>query len=134
VARALLRSHTVMIAIEGANHDAALRALIVRKLEAVSRRLRPAPVGVRVMFTDENGPKGGVGTRCGLTLDLPRRPELHAEEIAETHRLAFDLALASLERQALRDLEAARERRRRPKKYFVAKRLLEGDGQRERPA
>lgn len=116
-----------MIAIESVNHDAALRALIVRKLETLSGRLRPAPVSVRVAFTDENGPKGGVGIRCALTLELPRRPALHAEDVAETHRVAFDRALASLERRSLRDLEAGRTRRRRPKKYFVAKRLLQGD-------
>jgi ribosome-associated translation inhibitor RaiA len=116
----------MVILIEGVSHDAALRALIVRKLEALGARLRPSPVSARAAFTDENGPKGGVDTRCALTLEVPRRPAMHAEEVATTHRLAFDATFVSLERQIRRDREASRAQRRRPKKFYLAKRLREG--------
>lgn len=74
-------------------------------------------------FVDDNGPKGG-GIRCALTLRLPYRPALRVEQTAMTARLAFDGAIATLERQLERHGERQRERRRRPKKYYVAKRLL----------
>jgi ribosome-associated translation inhibitor RaiA len=83
---------------------------------------------VRIAFTDENGPKGGTDTRCAVTVDVPRRPALHVEDLADSHRLAFDAAFSGLERLVRRDRDATREQRRRPKKYYVARRLLEGDG------
>jgi ribosome-associated translation inhibitor RaiA len=58
---------------------------------------------------------------------MPRRGALHAADIAATHRQAFDLAFEALERRALREIDRARDGRRRPKKYFVAKRLLESE-------
>ncbi len=112
------------IVIEGIK-DAALRRVIGRKLDKLSRQLPRPPVAVRVDFTDENGPKGGVDRRCGLTIELPRRAALHAEDVAPTARAAFDLAFESLQRRVLREVERLRDQRRRPKKYFVAKRLLE---------
>ena len=75
-------------------------------------------------FFDENGPKSGVAIRCALMVRLPVRPAIRAENTAETHRLAFDGGFATLERQLARHREVSRERRRRPKKYFIAKRLL----------
>ncbi|HEV8643338.1 MAG TPA: HPF/RaiA family ribosome-associated protein [Methylomirabilota bacterium] len=112
------------IAIEGAQGHPALRALVARRMESLTGRLRTRPMSARVAFTDENGPKGGVDTRCVLTLALPRRPPLSVEQVAESHRLAFDGALASLERRLSRELGQARGQRRRPKKYYVARRLL----------
>jgi ribosome-associated translation inhibitor RaiA len=112
------------VLIHGVKRDPALRAVIVGKLEGLRARLRPAPVRARAAFTDENGPKGGVDTRCALTLEVPRRPAMHTEGVAARPRLAFDVAFASLERQALRDRQARRVERRRPKKYYLAKRLL----------
>ena len=67
--------------------------------------------------------------------DLPRRPELHADLTAESSRLAFEQAFAMLERQVERDRARGREERRRPKKYYLAKRLLEpGASSQEPPA
>jgi ribosome-associated translation inhibitor RaiA len=110
--------------IEGLN-DPALRGFVTRKLHAITRRLRAAPVSARIGFTDVNGPKGGPDTRCALTLQWPRRPTVHVEEVAVSPRLAFDEALANLERRLERGVRQARDERRRPKKYYVAKRLLE---------
>lgn len=117
------------ITVEGLSHDPTLRELILRRLNVLGERVRPAPVSARVNFTDENGPRGGNDTRCALTFEVPRRPSLHVEDLARNHRLAFDTAFASLERLALRERDSSRQQRRRPKKYYVAKRLLEGDGE-----
>jgi len=88
-----------------------------------------------VQFADENGPKGGPAARCSVTVDLPRRPELHADVAADSPRLAFEQAFAMLERQIERDRARRREERRRPKKYYLAKRLLEpGASSQEAPA
>jgi ribosome-associated translation inhibitor RaiA len=46
--------------------------------------------------------------------------------MAETPRLAFDGALKAFERRLERYRERDRDSRRRPKKYWVAKRLTEG--------
>jgi putative sigma-54 modulation protein len=111
------------IEIEG-THDPALRAHIGAKLRAALKTIRPKAVGLRVGLADENGPKGGVDIRCGLTVELPRRPRLHAGATAASPRLAFEIALEILERQLAREREWRREARRRPKKYYLAKRLL----------
>ncbi|HSE92691.1 MAG TPA: HPF/RaiA family ribosome-associated protein [Methylomirabilota bacterium] len=117
------------LTVEGANHDAALRGVIQRKLGSLESRRRVKAVSARVGFRDENGPKGGVDIRCALTLELPRRPTLHVEDVAGTHRGAFDAAFESLERRLERELQQGRDRRRRPKKYYVAKRLLAPDAE-----
>src|SRR5262245_12353830 len=117
------------IILEGLHHDLRLRELILRRLSVLGERVRPAPVSARVHFTDENGPKGGDDIRCALTLEVPRRRSLYVEDLAQSHRLAFDTAFTGLERLALRERDISRQQRRRPKKYYVAKRLLEGGGQ-----
>jgi ribosome-associated translation inhibitor RaiA len=111
------------IEIDG-TQDSTLRARIAAKLRAALTGMRPKAVGMRVGFADENGPKGGVDIRCGLTVELPRRPRLHAGATAASPRLAFEIALEILERQLAREREWRREARRRPKKYYLAKRLL----------
>jgi ribosome-associated translation inhibitor RaiA len=113
--------------IDGLSGNPRFRALISRRLDAAFERHGVAPVSSHVAFADENGPKGGIGIRCGITAELPRRPTLHVDHVADTQRTAFDGALEALERQVTRDRGRLREQRRRPKKYFVAKRLLEGD-------
>lgn len=113
--------------IKGVKDQQVLRTLVARRMRALAAGPGVRPVSARIAFTDENGPKGGVDMRCVLTLALPRRPTLSAEHVAETHRLAFDGARGSLERRLARQLGQARDQRRRPKKYYVAKRLLWGD-------
>jgi ribosome-associated translation inhibitor RaiA len=115
------------VVIEGVPGYETLHGLIRRKVEMLSARLRVPPVTARIAFSDENGPKGGVDIRCTLTLEVPRRQALHVEHVADTPRRAFDVAFAGLERRLARELKQARDQRRRPKKYFAAKRLLESD-------
>jgi hypothetical protein len=77
-----------------------------------------------VTFFDENGPKGGPAIRCALTVRVPYRPHVRAEDTAATSRVAFDGGLAKLGRELERYRDRDRESKRRPKKYFAAKRLL----------
>lgn len=115
------------IEIEGLPSRSSLRAVIRRKLEAVFAGLTRPPLAVRVGFTDENGPKGGIGRRCGINAELPRKGSLHVEDRAESERLAFDGAVDALERRIKRERGRLRDDRRRPKKYYLAKRLLMPD-------
>lgn len=114
------------IHIRGIPNDLALRSRVAREMSAALLRLPSKPVGTQVAFFDENGPKGGVSIRCALTVRLPRWPTLRVEQMGETARLAFDGGLATLKRQIERHSERARDQRRRPKKYYAAKRLLTG--------
>lgn len=122
------------IVIEGLRDDRALRTLIQGKVTTSLARLQVKATTVRVQFSDENGAKGGVDTRCSLTIDVARSPELHADTVAPDARLAFDEAFAALERQIERSEERGRVVRRHPKKYYLAKRLLEPEATSEAPA
>jgi ribosome-associated translation inhibitor RaiA len=113
------------VVIEGLGDDRALRTLISGKVTNTLARLQVVATGVRVQFSDENGTKGGVDIRCSVTVDVPHRPELHADTVAADARLAFEEAFAALERQIERGRERGRVERRHPKKYYLAKRLLE---------
>ncbi|PYO25869.1 MAG: hypothetical protein DMD85_02070 [Candidatus Rokuibacteriota bacterium] len=129
------RSHTMRVIIEGLGEDRALRTLVNGKIAASLGRLHVPATTARVQFSNETSAKGGPTARCSITVDLPRRPELHADVTGESTRLAFEQAFAMLERQIERDRERGREERRRPKKYYLAKRLLEpGASSQEPPA
>lgn len=117
---------TNAIDIVGLRRDRALRTGLLRDLRKALRPLTVAPVTAQVRFVDDNGPKGGLGTRCTMTVSLPYEPDVRVEHVAATARVAFDGALARLLRRLERYRERQREQRRRPKKYYVAKRLLEG--------
>ena len=99
---------------------AGVRARLSAMLAA--RGIRAARVSVT--FVDENGPKGGLGARCRVSVALPRRASLRVEHTATTPRLAFDGVLETVERRLERLRERVRDGARRPKKYFAARRLL----------
>lgn len=113
--------------------DDPLRAVIQDKVTTMLGRGRLRPTVTRVAFSDENGPKGGESIRCLMTVELPRRPALHASDVAETARQAFDATIEALEREVRRDRQRRRDAARRPKKYFVAHRGLQPDGAAELP-
>jgi hypothetical protein len=117
------------IVVDGIGHDPAFRSLVETKLQETVDTLGVTPLSARMGFTDENGPKGGVGSRCTIVLDVPRWPAIAVHQVAESPRLAFDQALAALGEQVQRRVERARDSRRRPKKYFIAKRLLGEEGE-----
>jgi hypothetical protein len=108
------------LVMEGIALDDPLRPFILEKMIAVTSRGRLKPTAARVGFTDENGPKGGVGIRCALTVEIPRRPAKHASGLGETPRLAFDAAYTALEHELSRERQRRRDVARRPKKYFAA--------------
>lgn len=113
------------VELRGTAVDAALRRRAAAAVTGAVTRVGVEPVRAQVTFFDDNGPKGGRASRCAITVRLPYRPHIRAEEVAETPRAAFDAALAVLERDLARYRERQREQQRHPKKYFVAKRLLE---------
>jgi ribosome-associated translation inhibitor RaiA len=113
------------IEITGVKLAPALRALVRRRIAAALTPLGVRPLSAQATFFDDNGPKGGKACRCALTVRLPYRPSVRVERTAAEPRLAFDAAFEVLERQLERYRERDRDSRRRPKKYFVAKRLLE---------
>jgi ribosome-associated translation inhibitor RaiA len=112
-----------MTNIRGLARKSQLRPRVQRRLDALMRGLAVKPVTGTAVFVDDNGPRGG-GIRCALTLRLPYRAALRAERTANTPRLAFDAAFSILDRRLESYRERQRDRRRRPKKYYVAKRLL----------
>lgn len=122
------------IEIIGLGNDPALSARIHEDLSEKLGRLGLEPVSAEVRFFDDNGPKGGRGLRCAITLRVPRRRAYHAEETAVTAWNAFDGASRAVERRLESDRARLRDRRRRPKKYYVAKRLLEPGGEEKRTA
>ncbi|MBI2216877.1 MAG: HPF/RaiA family ribosome-associated protein [Candidatus Rokubacteria bacterium] len=115
------------IEISGIAIDRALRARVTSRLTHALRTVHHEPVVASVAFFDDNGPKGGRDTRCACTVRLPRRRAIHVEHVGETPRLAFDTAMEALTRRLQELSERGRTLRRRPKKYFVAKRLMTGE-------
>ncbi len=115
------------IDIEGLVKQPLLRRQIVARAGKALSRLPAEPATVLVNFADVNGPKGGVDTRCGITVWLPGRKTVHVEELARSESLAFAGAVDALETRLRRDAERALDARRRPKKYYVARRLLQAE-------
>ena len=112
------------IEIRGVPTDRPLRAHVTARLTPSLARVTTKPITAQVTFFDENGPKGGPAMRCAVTVRLPYRPHVHAEDTAETLWTAFDGAFAKLERELERYQDRDRESKRHPKKYFTAKRLM----------
>jgi hypothetical protein len=79
----------------------------------------------RVVFSDDNGAKGGPDKRCAITVNLSGRRRLHVEDVATTSRQALDNTLAKLQRRIQRTEESDRDLRRRPKKYYAASRVTD---------
>lgn len=116
------RRPPIQIEARGLKLTASLRGKAARRL---SRALTALEVGVmrtRLVFSDDNGPKGGRACRCALTLALSKRQPIHVEHTASSSTLAFDGALGRLEHRLGRLRGIARDRKRRPKKYYVARR------------
>jgi ribosome-associated translation inhibitor RaiA len=113
------------VEVRGIPPERALYSRAVKRMHAALRLLGVTPVTAQVNFFDENGPKGGLAIRCALTVRLPYRPAVRVEHVAESPRLAFDGGFTKLERQLEEYREQHRDSQRHPKKYFVAKRLVE---------
>jgi hypothetical protein len=86
--------------------------------------VQTSPVHVRVVFSDVNGPKGGLDVRCAIDVRIPQTPPLHVEETDERDVTAFDRGAAMISRRIREQLGRRQESGRRPKKYYAARRLL----------
>ena len=126
------RRGTTDVIIEGI-HDAALAARVYARITEAVARLAPPPTVAKVIFADENGPKGGVDTRCTIVFHMPRRRDRSFTDLGRTGAVAFDAAHAALETSVTRERARQRELVRRPKKFFLAKRLLAADDALEAP-
>jgi ribosome-associated translation inhibitor RaiA len=120
---------TNAIDIHGLAPDRAFRVRLTSRVRRILAPLTTSPVTARIDFHDDNGPKGGVALRCAVTVRVPHQPRIRVEAVAENARRAFDGALAKLERRIERYRERPRDRQRRPKKYYAARRLLTGGGE-----
>lgn len=119
------------IDVVGLERDAVLRARVEARMAKVVARLSVAPVSALVTLRDTNGPKGGVAIECDVTVRLPYRPAVRVAHTAATPRAAFHGAFETLDRQLRRFRTRQRDRRRRPRKYYAARRLLAPEGGRE---
>lgn len=121
------------ITIDGLGTADPLRRSAEARILRATRGLRAKPTSAHVTFTDENGPKGGADKRCAMTVEVPRRPAVHVEALAEAQTLAFTAAATALERELQQAGERARTTTRRPKKYFVARQLMTPEVDADRP-
>jgi len=132
VAKEAEMAHDTIVSVIGIARYRALTERVTQQLTAALGSLRIRPISVRAAFANDDGSKRGGATRCGLTVRLPHRPALHVEHVAETPHQAFERALVTLERGVERYRERVRDSRRRPKKYYAAKRLESDAARRKR--
>jgi ribosome-associated translation inhibitor RaiA len=117
------------LVIQGVAAADPFRTVIDKKLGTVLGRAHARATASVVTFTDVNGSKGGVDTRCAVTVETPGRPAHHASALGADMRLALDAALEALQHELLRDRGRRRTLARRPKKYFVAEQANQPDGE-----
>jgi hypothetical protein len=117
---------SMAMVIEG-TRNRAFTTRVRAKVAEILGRIDPPPTTAKVMFADENGPKGGPGIRCTIVHDMPRRRDFSVQGVGATEEVAFDAAFDALETSITRDRTRRRELVRRPKKYYLAKRLLSPD-------
>jgi ribosome-associated translation inhibitor RaiA len=117
-------SATMTLEITGIRIGIALRRRVARLMTEALEEWHGAPVTAHVTFFDDNGPKNAPGIRCALTVRAPRRRAVHVEAVDVEPRRAFDAAYDKLARRLHEEQKRMRDLRRRPKKYFVATRLL----------
>jgi hypothetical protein len=112
------------IEITGIRIDSPLRARIVGALTQIVDHECSAPVDALVAFFDDDGPKNGPAIRCAITVKWPHATPVHVEHRGSSSRLAFNAAFTAVMRRVREETERARDLKRRPKKYFAARRLL----------
>lgn len=115
---------TPRILIEGIHNNPEFVERVRARVAEALGRVDPQPTGAKIIFADDNGPKGGVGIRCTIVHDMPKRRDFSVVGHGNTFEVAFDDAFAALESSVTRDRGRRRELVRRPKKYYLAKRLL----------
>ena len=121
---------TLQVRIEGNSGRQVPRRHVTRRMEHVLSRVPLAPAIAHVTFSDVNGPQGGADVRCAVLVKLPHHVAIRCERVASAARLAFDETCDRIVRQLERSRERWLDSRRRPKKYYLAKRLREGTNER----
>ena len=111
----------MQLEIVGIPKSAVVSLRVHRRLGTALAPAQGAVRGCRVAFTDENGPKGGVDTRCTIDLRLVRRAPIHVVGRASSRALALREALERLRRRVRESVGASRAAARRPRKYFAAR-------------
>lgn len=81
---------------------AVLRDTAVHRVRFVMRRLTWLVPRARVLFSDVNGPRGGVDKRCQLELKTDRSGSVVITSVARDWRVALDKALARAVRALVR--------------------------------
>jgi hypothetical protein len=113
------------IVIRGIEAESEFRARVLAEVESVLAKARVQPTTATIVFTDVNGPRGGMAIRCAVTAALPRQATLRIAPLAATARLAFAKAVKAFARGLSEDPDRSRALSRRPKKYYLAKRMME---------
>jgi putative sigma-54 modulation protein len=101
-----------------------VRSRVARRIRRALVGVQTSPIDVHVTFADVNGPKGGTDIRCAIDVRIPRTAPIHAEAFAARDITAFDRSVAVITRPIARRLLRRQDSQRRPKKYYVAKRLF----------
>jgi hypothetical protein len=117
----------MLIRIKGIAGDPHFHDAVAERVRSVLERAGVRAGTASVTFTDENGPKGGPDIRCALVVGVPGRGTVRIADVASSHDLAFNQSLEAFERGLTERQKRRRALARRPKKYFVAKRLLSGE-------
>lgn len=112
------------VEIQGLPRAEAVRVRAAARLATALAELPERASSARVVFADDNGPKGGAAVRCAVTVTLAGWGPLHVEDRATTPALALTGALTKLERRLARRRGIDRDSSRRPKKYYAAARAL----------
>jgi hypothetical protein len=114
----------VTIAIRGIGTGSDLRARVLAQVQSGLARARVKPT-TTIIFTEENGPKGGMAIRCAVTAAVPRQATLRVAPLAATAPLAFAKAVKALGRSLSGAPDRRRALSRRARKYYLAKRMME---------
>jgi ribosome-associated translation inhibitor RaiA len=99
--------------VRGASGDTteALHEYALRRVSFAVRRFRHRVRHVTVRLADENGPRRGVDSRCGITVELMDGGQLFVEAIAAWPFAAITLAAGRLSEALRRDADRHAVRR-----------------------
>jgi ribosome-associated translation inhibitor RaiA len=96
----------IELVVRGDNEVAeALHAYAMRRMSFAVRRFAHRVRRVTVRLTDENGPRGGVDSRCAITAELSGRAPLFVEATAAWPFAAITDAAARLNEALRRHVE-----------------------------
>lgn len=93
---------------------------VSRRVRFVLSRFASSIQSIHVSFSDLNGPKGGIDTRCVVNVNLSTSGEVVAQCEAEKAISALNYCLARTERTISRKLEKRRDTPIRLKRRSIA--------------